>query len=231
MNDYAGVSTLESMSQAKFYNRWTFNKFSKYLKGTILEVGCGIGNFTKELSKYGDVTGIDIDESLINEFKKESRLRIQLGFGDIEENKFFFNNKVFDTIVCLNVLEHIEDDKRALQNIFNLLKKDGFMILVVPINKFLFGEIDKAIGHKRRYAPENLTNCVSGFGFDIVYQRKLNFIGSIGWFIAGRVLKEKTVKEQNIKLFNIVSPIFLWLENFIEPLFGTSILIIAKKSK
>ncbi|MDP2684909.1 MAG: class I SAM-dependent methyltransferase, partial [bacterium] len=61
MSDSAGGETLESMSQAVWYNRWTLNKFKKYLNGDILEIGCGIGNFTKELAKYGKVWAIDIN--------------------------------------------------------------------------------------------------------------------------------------------------------------------------
>src|SRR6266511_3871979 len=103
--NYKGTSTLESMSQAGFYNQWTLNKFSKYLKGEILEVGCGIGNFTQTLSKFGNVTAIDIDQNLIKQFKDIENLNIKAGFGNIEKGEYFFKQKYFDTIVCINVLE------------------------------------------------------------------------------------------------------------------------------
>lgn len=226
MNKYSGVSTLESMSQAGFYNQWTFNKFRKYLKGEILEIGCGIGNFTKTLSEYGKVTAIDIDPSQMGDLKNNSN--INTGFGDIEKDEYFFKNKKFDSIVCINVLEHIIDDSRAIENMKKLLNKNGILILLVPINMFLFGEIDKAIGHFRRYNPQSLTAKMKNLGLSIISERKLNFIGALGWFFSGRILKNTQITENKIKLFNLISPI-LFLENIIQPPMGTSVLIIAKK--
>src|SRR5687768_7072271 len=118
MGKYSGTSTLESMSQAGFYNKWTLNKFKEYLRGDILEVGCGIGNFTKILSRFGTVTAIDIDPNLFDKFKNQKTLNGNLGIGDIEKGKYFFKGKKFETIVCINVLEHIENDTQALENMF-----------------------------------------------------------------------------------------------------------------
>ncbi len=228
MTKYTGTSTLESMSQAGFYNKWTLNKFKKYLKGEILEIGCGIGNFTSTLSKFGKVTAIDIDPSLIENFKKDNISNIKSGYGNIENGEYFFKDKTFDTIVCINVLEHIKDDTKALENMFKLLKPGGNLILLVPIHNFLFGEIDKAIGHFRRYDQKELIKKLQDLNFSIISNNRLNFIGAIAWFIAGKIFKNKQITENKIKLFSLISPI-LNLENLIEPPIGTSILIVAKK--
>lgn len=228
MNKYTGVSTLESMSQAEFYNKWTLRKFEKYLKGEILEIGCGIGNFTPTLSKYGKVTAVDIEPSLIENFKHVDNQNMSVGFGNIETGEYFFKNKEFDTVVCINVLEHINNDTKALENISKLTKKGGNLILLVPIYDFLFGEIDKSIGHFRRHSPQDLSKRLENLGFNIISSKKLNFVGALGWFISGRVLKNKQITKNKIKLFNLISPI-LYLENFIEPIIGTSVLIVAKK--
>lgn len=228
MGNYTGASTLESMSQARFYNKWTLRKFEKYLKGEILEIGCGIGNFTLTLSKYGNVTAIDIDQKLIKQLTDKKNVEINAGFGDIEKGEYFFKERFFDTIVCINVLEHIKNDTRALKNIFKLLKKDGNLILLVPVYNFLYGEIDKAVCHYRRYNPKSLIKEIETMGFNVISSRKLNFFGAIGWFISGRILKNKQITERKIRLFNLISP-FLYFENLIEPIIGTSILIIAKK--
>ncbi len=228
MSKYTGTSTLESMSQAGFYNKWTFDKFKKYLKGEILEIGCGIGNFTSTLSEYGNTTAIDIDQNLIQKFKSDNNAKVKVGFGDIEKGKYFFKDKEFDTIVCINVLEHINDDYLALRNIYKLLKNNGTLILLVPIYTFLFGEIDRAVHHYRRYNPKVLTKNMQEIGLTIISSRKLNFIGALGWFVTGKIFKNKQITKNNIKLFNIMSPI-LYLENLIEPPIGTSILIVAKR--
>lgn len=227
MRNSHSTITLESMSQAVWYNRWTLNKFKKYLSGEILEVGCGIGNFTKSLREYGSLYAIDIDENYINEVKK--LVNVKAGLGNIEIGRYFFGDKLFDSIVCINVLEHIKRDNQALKNLYKLLKNDGHLILLVPAHSFLFGKIDQSIGHIRRYEKEELVNQLEGLGFTLLNCRKLNFLGAIGWFFAGRILKEAVLDDNKIKLFNIMAPVVLPLEDLIEPPIGTSILIIVQK--
>lgn len=221
-------STLESMSQAVWYNQWTVKKFASFLRGDILEVGCGIGNFTKSLTKYGRVFAIDINKNYVTDLKL-SLNDSQVGFGDIEKGEYFFAKQKFDTIVCLNVLEHIKDDKKALKNMHELLNPEGHLILLVPAYDFLFGRIDKEIGHFRRYNKKLLKNLLEEVGFKILKSRAINFLGGVGWWISSKLLLESRVAEGKIKVFNLIAPAFLSLENFIEPPFGTSILIIAKK--
>lgn len=219
--------TLESMGQAVWYNNWTLKKFNRYLFGDILEVGCGIGNFTGLLVKYGKVWAIDINQEYIT--KTRQNKKINVGFGDIETGKYFFKNKRFDSIVCLNVLEHIKDDNSALNNLFALLKPGGKLILLVPSHQFLYGSIDSAIGHFRRYSKNKLTTMLKKAGFEIILAKRLNFLGAIGWFISGRILKDNAVKVGSIKIFNAVAPYVLSVEDlFVTPI-GTSILIIAQK--
>jgi len=222
--------TLESMSQAVWYNQWTLNKFKAYLKGKILEVGCGTGNFSTHLAKYGNLTAVDINQDYVKQAKKKVE-NGEVGIGDIEKDQYFFGNKKFNTIVCLNVLEHIKNDDQAIKNIHALLTKDGFLILLVPAHQFLYNLIDKSIGHFRRYEKKQLKSLLHNNDFEIVKLRTLNFLGSIGWFIAGKLLRNNKVGEVKIRIFNIISPFFLLLENLFEPPIGTSILIIARKKK
>lgn len=223
--------TLESMSQATWYNRWTKNQFSRYLGGAILEVGCGIGNFSTYLVNHGRLTAIDINEDYIRGAKNKVQNKAEVGFGDIEKGKYFFKKEVFETIVCINVLEHIKDDAKAMENIYKLLSTEGYLVLLVPAHKFLYNLIDESIGHVRRYEKNQLKQKLENIGFEIVKLRKLNFLGSIGWFIAGKIFKDKRVSEGKIRIFNLIAPLFLTLETIIEPPFGTSILVIAKKKK
>lgn len=229
MKNSSGIQTLESMCQAVWYNRWTMKKIAPFLKGDILEVGCGIGNFTPILVKYGIVWAIDIDKEYIKETEKKVMGKAKVGIGDIESGKYFFGNRRFDSIVCLNVLEHIKADQAALDNLYQLLNKGGRLILLLPVHQFLYGEIDKSINHFRRYNKSQINRQLEEIGFKIDISRKINFPGALGWFIAGKFLKETVVKRSNIKIFNLVAPIFLWFENLIEPPVGTSVLVIGQK--
>lgn len=229
MKDPHGADTLESMSQAQWYNHWVLNKFEKYLKGDILEVGCGIGNFTKYLVKYGHVWALDINSEYVQRVNNLKDEKIKAGLGDIEKGKYFFGEKKFDSIICLNVLEHIEDDVTALINLKKLLKEGGFLILILPAHQFLFGEIDKSIGHYRRYTKVSIKKMLLDHGFKLIKVRILNMLGGIGWWFASKILSNKTVDSGKIQLFNILAPIVLPLEDLIEPPIGTSILVISQK--
>lgn len=230
MTDRFGESTLESMNQADRYNQWTLNQFKEFLKGKILEVGCGIGNFTKSLLEYGEVYGIDIRKDYVEKTEKIlSKSNVRIGLGDIEKGKYFFKNEKFDTVVCINVLEHIKQDDLVINNMYKILNKEGYLVLITPSHPFLYGEIDKSIGHYRRYTKKAIVAKLESSGFKILKFRSLNLIGSIGWFISGRILKNKIVDQSKIKLFNLLAPIFLRIEDLINSPFGTSFLIIAKK--
>lgn len=229
--DHASLTTLESMNQAMWYNRWTLGKFAKYLYGDILEVGCGIGNFTPSLTRYGRVWAFDADRHAVAKTKQRVKKNASVGFGDIENGTYFFKNKKFSTVVCLNVLEHVADDGRALANMRRLLLPGGYLILLVPIHASLFGTIDRAIGHHRRYNSKALIAEVTRRGFRIVSERKLNFFGAIGWFVTGKILKRISVNSSYIRLFNLFSPLLLPLEDIISPPFGTSLLLIARKER
>src|SRR3989344_2171617 len=192
-----GKITLESMSGAVWYNRWTIRQFQPFLKGDILEVGCGIGNFTQILTTYGNVWAIDIENNYINSAKKKAK-NARVGPGNIATGKYFFKNHFFDTIVCLNVLEHIKEDDKALSNIYKLLKKNGYLVLLVPTHKFLYGKIDQAINHFRRYDKQELKEKLSVMGLDIIKSKRLNLLGGLGWWFVGKILKDKEVKGSRI---------------------------------
>ena len=229
MSTKLGAKTLESMSQAQWYNQWTLKKFEQYLKGDILEVGCGIGNFTQELTRFGNVYAIDIDSEHIKDTDKLLNGKGRVGFGDIEAGKYFFMDQKFDSIVCINVLEHIKNDSKTISNIYSLLKPGGSLVLLVPAHQFLYGEIDKGIGHLRRYNKKSLVSLLKNKNLKIERTRVLNILGAIGWFISAKFFSEKFVDERKLKVFNLIAPWVLPLEDLLEPPIGTSILVIAKK--
>lgn len=211
-----------------WYNRWTMSKFASFVHGEILEVGCGIGNFTPALASLGRLWAMDIDRHGIAHTKKVSSRSVQTGWGDIEKGKYFFHRK-FDSVVCMNVLEHIQDDTRAIGNMYALLKADGYLIVLVPVYPILYGSIDRAIHHYRRYMPGEIIDKLIRAGFQVVFKRKLNFFGAIGWWISGTLFRRSVVSKRRIALFNRIAPWLLPMEDIIEPPIATSILVVAKK--
>lgn len=225
--DHIGSKTLEIMSASSWYNKWLVGRMKKHIKGDILEVGAGIGNITPLISKFGTVWAIDINRMYLSRLKKK---KFKAGFGDIEKGSYFFGNKKFDTVISTNVLEHIENDEKALKNMSRLLKKGGKMVLLVPAGKFAYGELDKNLGHFRRYSKSELVGKVRNTGLKVEKARFLNFLGIFGWFVNGRILRRKILPKKQMKLFDIFARPLLTFEKFIKFPVGLSLLAIARKN-
>lgn len=225
--DEVGERTLKIMETASWYNNWLFSMIKPYLKGEILEIGAGIGSFTHFLSKSGEVTAIDLNPEYIERLQK--LIGKKVGFGDIERGKYFFKNKKFDSVICLNVLEHIREGREALSNMNKLLKPRGRLILLVPAHQEAFGSLDKDLGHFRRYSKKQLLEELVNSGFKVYRLRYLNWLGAIGWFVNARILKRKLLPKNQLTIFDKLARPFLIVEKFIEPPFGLSLLVIAEK--
>ncbi len=226
-----GELTLKVMKEASWYNEWLFSLVNPHCRGEILEIGSGIGNFTDLLLKKGNVTAIDIDKKYIDLFKTRRSKGLQSGYGDIEKNKFFFKDKKFDTIICLNVLEHIKEDNKALANMFSLLNKKGKLILLVPAHKLLFSKFDTNLGHFRRYNVAGTDEKLELSGFKYITSRYINWWAAIGWYIFLKIFKKEQLPDQEVKIFNYLGKFLLWPEKFIKFPFGLSVLAIAEKNK
>ena len=229
MKDKIGHETLKRMEKVGFYNKWLIKKVAKYLSGDILEIGCGIGNMTEILSGYGDVTATDIEKYYIARTKKRMKKRVSVGFGDAETGKFFFKNKKFDVVVNFNVLEHIKNDEKAISIMERKLRKGGKLIIVTPAHKFLLGSLDKNLGHHRRYSKKEIRSKFKKAGLSVVELKYLNWFGALGWFLNSRILRRKVLPSNQLGLFAFLSKHLLFLEKFISPLFGLSVLIVGEK--
>jgi SAM-dependent methyltransferase len=131
----------------------------------------------------------------------------------------------------LNVLEHIEADGRALRNMRELLSDGGKLVLLVPAGPYLFGTLDKAIGHYRRYDERGLRSLVANAGFRVDQVRPFNFFGIPGWFLASRVLKRRMPPRGLLGLFNLLAPMFILIEENLRPPLGQSLICIATKEQ
>lgn len=230
MNDPIGKQALEVMSQAQWYNLWTYNLLKPHIKGRVLEIGSGIGNFTSILARDAQqVVATDIRPEYIKQLRKLKSKKIMVISGNIETNKFSAKIGKFDAIVCLNVLEHIDKDFLALENMRKKLKAGGRLLLLVPAHMFFYGSLDVNLGHFRRYSKTQIKKKLKKAGFEVNSLRYLNPISGLGWFFNSRVLKKRSVSLSNIKLFSFVVKPLIFLEEYFEPPFGLSVLCIAEK--
>ena len=147
--DYPGKE-LEIFDKAVFWRKYLFSKIKKFLGKEILEVGAGMGSFTKTyLNRNMNVTLSELDSNLLNILKKSFNHNDNVSIIE----KYTKNiEKKFETILYISVLEHIKDDKDEIDTALSKLKKGGYLIICVPAHNYMYSKFDKEIGHYRRYS-------------------------------------------------------------------------------
>jgi SAM-dependent methyltransferase len=135
----------------------------------------------------------------------------------------------FDTVVCVNVLEHVADDMKTLNNLHEILKPGGRLLLYVPALQFLYGSVDKNLLHYRRYNKKNLETLLIRAGFSIEKLFYSNFIALFGWFFNSKIQRKKELSYWQTMLFDKFAPIFEKIESRIKPPVGMCLIAIAKK--
>lgn len=228
----SGPDILHALSKAPRFNRWMGETIRPYVGQRVLEIGAGIGNLTRVLiPRVKCYVAADIDEEhmarLSTRFQHRHNLHVRrcdlanaADFADFQAS--------MDTVVCLNVLEHIEDDMGALVNIFSALAKGGRAIVLVPHGQEIFGTLDVALGHYRRYSHRELQEKMESVGFNVEKILNFNRISRPGWYVSGRILKRTTLGAMQMALFDQL----VWLWRRIDqrlPWPPTSIIAIAAK--
>ena len=182
---------LEVTREARNYNAWLYGRARAALGGRVLDVGAGIGTFTALASDDGrEVVALEPHGEYAELLARElgSRPNVSV-FGGTLEELLASSPPPFDSVLCFNVLEHIEDDGRALRAMRDLLQPGGKLFLLVPAHELLFGDVDAAIGHFRRYSKRPLGRLLSAAGLEIETLRYVNPVGALGWLVTFRLRK------------------------------------------
>lgn len=224
-------ATLYAMSLAPRFNQWMADLIRPFLGNRILEIGAGIGNLTASFLPRDHYVASDINqlhiETLQSRFGDNKRISVQkLDITKWEDCSQL--EGTLDTVICLNVLEHIENDKLALDNMFKTLQVGGKAIILVPHGQRFYGTIDKAVGHCKRYGKEELKQTLenSGFAVDTVFE--FNRPGLIGWILNGLIFKKDKLNKLQLKVYDSL----VWSFRHIDPLIpwpGLSIIAVGKK--
>lgn len=229
-----GVETLLRMADVAAYNDWVCRRIRPYLGDRLLEVGCGIGNMSGYYADRPLLVCLDLlPESLaLVRNKLSDRPNLHTVQGDVcaESTIGALASYRFDTAVMLNVLEHIEDDAAALAAVHRLLAPGGRLVLLLPAEHYLYGTLDQALGHYRRYEPAEVRRLVRAAGYEIERLEYMNLPGILGWFLNGRVLRRRLLPRPQLAAFNILAPLFERVEGCIAPPRGQSLLAICRKA-
>jgi len=229
MNQYFGKD-LEAMSFANNYHQWLIAEFLPYLRGSVAEVGAGVGNVSR-LILEADIKSLTAFEPSGNMYplleetlRTDKRAKAINGFFGKEST-----SQCFNSVLYVNVLEHIEDDTGELANVYTALAQQGHLLIFVPALPWLYSELDKQIGHFRRYTKKNLVELTQQAGFSIVKARYFDMAGIIPWYINFTLLKNK-ISGGSVSFYDrLVVPVMRMIEGFVPPPIGKNVLLVARK--
>ena len=228
-----GAMTLRRMEGLSPYNAWLHDRFDAFLGKRVLEVGSGVGNQTRYFADRERVIASDIEPHYLRElrrrFEDSNNVRVaSFVFPLQESDRTDLRNERPDTIVCMNVLEHIEHDSATLRDFASVLDPGGRLVLLVPAMPALYGSLDVALNHFRRYDKDALTKLVAECGFDVREIRYLNRPGVFGWWLNSRVLRRRVLPKGQLAVFKWLMP-FLKREESKPPSFGMSLLVLGER--
>lgn len=226
--------TLSIMEEATAYNQWIFDKVKPWLGKGILEVGCGIGNLTRLLLQAGRVVASDMNpyhlQRVEEKFGSHSNLSGVL-LWDIQQDLSRDVPLSLDTILCSNVLEHVEDDEAVLSRFYRFLPEGGRLVLLVPALRILYNTFDRELGHFRRYTKKELMQKLKRNRFHICSLKYFNFFGIFGWFVNGTLLRRSLLPVGQVRMFNQLVPLMVQMERWIPTVIGQSLIAVGERDK
>jgi 2-polyprenyl-3-methyl-5-hydroxy-6-metoxy-1,4-benzoquinol methylase len=213
-----GAKILDSLAGTKRFNRWMADTVRPLVGTRVLELGAGIGNMTQHLARGRKIyVASDIDAEHI------ARLRVRFrGRPNLEIRRCDLSDAAdfqpligsFDSVVCLNVVEHVEDDLGALRNIFSALKPGGRAIILVPQDQQAYGTLDEVLGHCRRYSEAQLRARMEEAGFQVERMLHFNRVTRPGWRFNGQILKRRSFGRFQLKVFDSLVPLWRRIDGY-----------------
>jgi len=227
---------LETMSEAVRYQAHVFGLVRPHLGAHVLEVGCGIGTMSRQiLETSGQLRLVCIEPNANCAWRAREELRgqerVTIRMCHLEDcDRLELGQQQFDTIVCVNVLEHIEDDIRALTLFREVVDGTGGQVLIfVPAMQGIYGPHDAALGHHRRYSKGSLTAAFTAAGLDVVTMKYTNPIGLLGWMYNLYISGNTEHTSHQVRFFDrFVAPWALPLERLVTPPIGLSLFAVGR---
>lgn len=228
---YSGTE-LDALAEAKNYYAWVMRQFEPWLGPTVIEAGAGIGTFSEFLLESPRVKHLIAIEPASNtypvletRFKANPRVRTVSGYlGDHREPMSA------NALVAVNVLEHVLEDTAFLRAANEAVVPGGSLLLFVPALPAIYGSLDEAFEHHRRYTAPSLRTAIESAGWTVRRIRYMNMAGIAAWFLAGRVLRKTSIAPRDAKVYDrFVVPWLSRLESLVPAPIGSNLLAVATR--
>ncbi len=223
---------LRQMARAHRFNRWMADTIEPFLGREVLEIGAGIGNLTRFLCPGREryvATDAEGEHLALLRAKLKQRSSLETEICEASDPRDFLAwRKSFDTVVCLNVLEHVPNDEAALANILTALRPGGRGIILVPQGAAAFGTLDEVLLHRRRYSEPDLRRKMSSAGFQVERVAPFNRVTYPGWVLNSRILRRRTLSDVQLRCFDALVPLWKRIDPYL-PVPPTSLIAIGRK--
>jgi SAM-dependent methyltransferase len=228
-----GRTFAPAMESAKNYTRWVLRQFEGSFGRNVLEVGIGHGGYGDHVPASASYCGLDIDPKNVADARERypSRSFIE---GDVTSDEFLrLEAKGFDTVLCCNVLEHIEDDRRAVRNMLRVLAAGGRLLLLVPALPSLFNDLDRIAGHQRRYTKATLSGTIDPALGRVKRLAYFNSVGALGWlansFVRHENIESRSIAMQVAFFDRVMVPVSRVADRLVARSFGQSLVAVVEK--
>jgi glycosyltransferase involved in cell wall biosynthesis/phospholipid N-methyltransferase len=230
--DEHGSQILARLARAPRFNAWMADTIRPYCGERVLEIGSGVGNLTRRLIPRTKYVASDVNPLYLQTLANlgADRPYMETAYCDVTDLSSFPRIEAeYDTVVCLNVIEHLDDDRAALLNISSVLAPSGRAIVLVPQGPRNMGTLDAVLGHRRRYTRQTLSALASECGFRVSRMIDFNRIGSFAWFLNGKVLRRRRFGIGQIWLLDLLTPLFRRIDAIV-PLPPLSLIAVLERA-
>jgi glycosyltransferase involved in cell wall biosynthesis len=228
-----GKVTLDAMEAAPKFNRWMYESVKPWLGNRVAELGVGRGNLSKHIRQHETVLLTDYRTDYLRELlgKWPHRKNISIAQLDMTRAEDYEQLRAFapDSVVFLNVLEHIEDDRAVLASLYRTVPDGCRVVILVPYNPRLYSDFDRQLGHFRRYAEGELEGKLREAGFEIETQFYFNKFGVVAWYVANTLGKQRALTPLQLRVYNFLTPL-LGVIDTIPGLPGLSTVVVGRKA-
>ena len=230
--DEYGSQILARLGRAPRFNAWMADTIRPFCGQRVLEIGSGVGNLTQKLIPRREYVVSDINPLYLQTLAslRQDRPYLDVAFCDVTDVESFpRSERGYDTVICLNVIEHVPDDRAALSNIREALAPGGRAIVLVPQGQWNFGTLDEVLGHRQRYSKEGLRRLAADAGLEVERILDFNRTGTAAWFLNGKLLRRRSFGLLQIKLLNLLTPLFRLVDRLV-PLPALSLIAVMKRA-
>ncbi len=227
-----GRAFLNNLTGTPQYLSWLARVLRPYVGDTVLELGAGIGNIASRLMGRRLLYVVAEKDPLYlhalhNRFLRTPNVSV-LKLDPERPADYQEAGGPFDTVLCVNVLEYVDDPAAVVRSAAGVLKPGGSLVILAPQGQALFGPLDRTLGHRRRFSRAGLRSLFESSGFTVAGIRQLNKIGALGWWFSGQLLRGKQISKVSLKIFD--KTVWIWRRiDALLPWPGLSLIAVGTK--